>query len=323
VAAQPRSGGGDFGTLFRCCVFRRAGARRVVHWGRVTAYPIREAARILGISPARLARWERSALVRPSAIVDARPAYGFRDLVCVKTILLLLDHGVPLRRIRRTVEAVRERIPELDEPIARMRVWLDGSDRVVVRHGEALYEPDGQQVIDFALSPERGEDVAPLARPAAPDAESALEWFERGCRLDASPATFAEAIEAYRHAIEADPDFADAHCNLGAIHHQMDRREEARACYQRALGCDPRHVEANLNLASLLEEDDRPEAALGHYKAALKADPLRAETNLAMALLYERLGLRRRARDHWRRYLQSAPSGPWAETARKRMEEGE
>lgn len=292
----------------------------------MTTYSQREAARILGISTARLRSWERSALVRPTARSEAGEAYGFRDLVCVKAILVLLDHGIPLRRIRRTVEQVRERIPELDEPVARLRVWLDGSDRVVVRHDGALFEPDGQMVIDLALAPPRPDDVAtlePRAGSAADAALSALEWFERGCRLDGRPETLEEAGEAYRRALEADPDFADAHCNLGAVHQQRDRRDAARACYERALDCDPSHVEANLNLASLLEEEGRDEAALAHYKAALRADPLRTEAHLAVALLYERIGLRRRAREHWRRYLQGAPQGAWAELARKRVEEVE
>jgi tetratricopeptide (TPR) repeat protein len=234
---------------------------------------------------------------------------------------------VPLRRIRRSVEAVRERIPELDEPVASLRVWLDGSDRVVVRHAGALYEPSGQMVIDFALAPARPDDVAFLEPRRdgghAPDPETALEWFERGCLLDTRPEHFPEAIEAYRRAIDADPDFADAHCNLGTVYHQQERRDDARACYERALQCDPKHVEANLNLASLFEEQGRNEAALAHYKAALRIDPLRADAHLSTALLYETLGLRRRAREHWRRYLQCAPAGAWAETARKRIEEAE
>ena len=293
----------------------------------MTAYSLPDAARFFGITPARLRYWERSSLVRPSAGADAAPAFGFRDLVCIKAILVLLDHGVPLRRIRRTVEAVRERIPELDQPVAQLRVWIDGSDRVVVRHGDALYEPSGQMVIDFTLAPARPDDVAPLrvldSAAAEPDPETALEWFERGCCLDANPASFEEAAEAYRRALEADPDFADAHCNLGAIHHQRDRRDAARACYEEALRCDASHVEANLNLAGILEEENRREAALSHYKAALRADPLRTDAHLATALLYEKLGVRRRAREHWRRYLQCAPAGAWAEIAKKRVDEAD
>ncbi len=292
----------------------------------MSVYSLREAARITGITPTRLRSWERHELVRPSARESDPPAYGFRDLVCIKTILVLLDHGIPLRRIRRTVSAVRTAIPELDEPVAQLRVWLDGSDRVVVRHGDALYEPDGQRVIDFTLSPERPDDVAPLAIPCAEgdvgvQPETALEWFEHGCRLDSRAETFDDAIDAYRRALEVDPQFTDAHCNLGAVYHQQDRRSDARACYERALACDGSHVEAHLNLANLDEEEERPEAALAHYRAALRADPVRAETHLAAALLYDRLKLRRRAREHWRRYLQIAPSGAWAAAARKRLSE--
>jgi tetratricopeptide (TPR) repeat protein len=292
----------------------------------VSVYTLREAARIMGITPTRLRSWERHELVRPSEREADPPAYGFRDLVCIKTILVLLDHGIPLRRIRRTVSAVREAIPELDEPVAQLRVWFDGSDRVVVRHGEALYEADGQRVIDFALSPERPDDVSALARPdpesdvEAPP-ETALEWFVRGCRLDSRSESFAAAIDAYRRALEIDPQLADAHCNLGAVYHQQDRRSDARTCYECALACEASHVEAHLNLANLDEEEERPEAALAHYRAALRADPLRAETHLAAALLYDRLALRRRGREHWRRYLQIAPSGAWAAAARKRLAE--
>lgn len=291
----------------------------------MTAYSLREAAAFFGISPARLRSWERTALLRPRGGDDAARPFGFRDLVCIKTVLVLLDHGVPLRRIRRTVEEVRGRIPELDQPVAQLRVWLDGSDRVVVRHGDALYEPSGQMVIDFAIAAPRPEDVAELHVPAPeaePDPETALEWFERGCKLDGRPETFDRAIEAYERAIAADPEFADAHCNLGAIHHQRDRRDTARACYERALACDPGHVESNLNLAAILEEEERLEAALAHYRAALRADPMHVDAHLATALLYEKLGLKRRARDHWRRYLGLAPQGAWAETARKRIQEG-
>ncbi|MDJ0865611.1 MAG: tetratricopeptide repeat protein [Myxococcota bacterium] len=286
----------------------------------MTAYSLREAAGLFGITPARLRYWERNGLVQASGSSDAGPVFGFRDLVCIKAILVLLEHGVPLRRIRRSVDGLRERIPELDQPVRSLRIWLDDSGRVVVRHDGVLLEPDGQTVIDFALAPEQPDDVTELAAARGPDPALALEWFERGCRLDASPRTAAEARRAYERAIEADPDFADAHCNLGALHQQRGDRAQARGCYERALAGDAAHVEANLNLAGLLEEAGDDEAALVRYRAALRSDPLRAETHLATALLYEKLGRDPHAREHWRRYLQTAPTGAWADVARKRLD---
>jgi DNA-binding transcriptional MerR regulator len=290
----------------------------------VKGYSVQDAARICKLSSARLRYWERTALVQPSANADVTSRFGFRDLVCIKAILVLIERGVPLRRIRRSLESVRARVPEIDRPLGALQVWLEGSDRVVVRHDGVLFQPDGQTVLDFHLAPERSEDVAYLelrhsATSAQPDPETALEWFERGCRLDGQAETQAEAIAAYERSLEADPSFADAHCNLATVHYNQGRREAARAGYERALALELEHVEANFNLANLCEEEGRNEAALHHYKAAMRADPLYPEVQLNLALLYEKLGLRRKAREHWRRYLQLDPAGSWAEVARKHL----
>jgi tetratricopeptide (TPR) repeat protein len=289
----------------------------------VAEYSLAEVARIFDLSPARLRYWQRTALI-PSAPGDAgQPVFGFRDLVCVRAVLALLERGVPLRRIRRSLVRLRERIPELEAPLGALRVWVDGSDRVVVRYDGALVEPDGQLVLDLALEPAEGEDVLPLHRPRAGevDPSSALEWFERGCRLDADAAHQAEAIEAYRHAVACDPEFADAHCNLGALYQVRGEREEARRCYEAAVAADTGHVEGHFNLAGILEEEGRDEAALVHYRAAARADPVFPDAQLNLALLYDRIGLTRRAREHWRRYLGLRPEGTWSEVARRRLED--
>jgi tetratricopeptide (TPR) repeat protein len=293
----------------------------------VTTYSLADTARILHISPARLRYWERTELVSRSALTNDQPAFGFRDLVYIRTILALLEGGIPLRRIRRSVDRIRERIPELDQPLGALRVWREGSNRVVVRHQGALLEPDGQLVLDFELAPPSGDDVAPLPLPTrrmtAQDADfaTALEWFERGCQLDSSPETLEEAIRAYRSALQADPEFADAHCNLGTAHYNRGERDRARACYEEALRHDAEHVEANFNLGNLLEEAGRREAALSRYKIAIRADPFFSDAQLNLALLYEKFSLRRKAKEHWRRYLQLVPEGSWSEIARQHLAE--
>lgn len=292
----------------------------------MSRYTSGEAARILKLSEARLRYWERTGLVHPGRSAEGRPEYGFRDLVCVKTVRALLANGVPLRRIRRSVESLRARVPEVERPLGALRVWLEGSDRVVVRHDGVLLEPDGQLVLDFALAPAAPEDVASLCAPDSADPAdpvNALEWFERGCLLDADAETEAAAIEAYERCLQADPGFADAHCNLGTIHFNRGRRVKARRCYEEALRADPRHVEAHFNLAGLLAEEGRDEIALRHYKAAERSDPLHPDVQLNLALLYDRLKLPRSARQHWRRYLQLAPAGAWAELARQHLREAD
>jgi tetratricopeptide (TPR) repeat protein len=290
----------------------------------VAEYSLADVARIFDLSPARLRYWQRTELIPVTSGDDAQPRFGFRDLVCIRTVMALLQHGVPVRRIRRSVARIRERLPEIERPLDSLRVWVEGSDRVVVRHEGRLLEPDGQLVLDLALDPPKPDDVLPL-RPVgesgdARDPASALEWFEIGCRLDADATRLDEAVDAYRRAIACDPDFADAHCNLGALHQARGDRPAARACYEAAVGADATHVEARFNLAGLLEEEGRDEAALVHYRAASRADPTFPDAQLNLALLYDRMGLVRRARAHWRRYLGLRPDGSWAEIARQRLE---
>jgi tetratricopeptide (TPR) repeat protein len=265
--------------------------------------------------------------VSRSALTNDQPAFGFRDLVCIRTILALLEGGIPLRRIRRSVDRIRERIPELDQPLGGLRVWLEGSDRVVVRHEGALLEPDGQLVLDFELAPPSEDDVALLTLPSRPmtpqeaDFTAALEWFERGCQLDSNPETLEKAVQAYRSALQADPRFADAHCNLGTVYYSRGERDRARACYEEALKHDSEHVEANFNLGNLLEEAGQREAALRRYKTATRTDPLFPDAQLNLALLYEKFELPRKAKEHWRRYLQLVPEGSWADIARQHLAE--
>lgn len=293
----------------------------------VGVYSLADAARILRISPGRLRYWRRTRLVEPSTRgADLRRGLGFDDLVSLRAVVSLVDRGVPVRRIRRTLRGLRERVPELEQPLRSLRIWGELGPRVVARHGEAWIEPDGQLVLDFE-GPEAGSPVAPLVREGS-DAEaggprSALEWFERGCELDADPSTFRAAAEAYRRAIALDPALADAHCNLGTLFYNRGERGRARRHYEDALVQAPGHLEAHFNLANLLEEEGQGETALRHYKRALLTDPLFPDAHLNLALLYEKLGLPRRARQHWRRYLQILPDGNWADVARQRLEERE
>jgi len=291
----------------------------------VIAYTLGDVARICKVSTSRLRYWERTALLEANAQIDAKPAYDFRDLVTVRSVLELLDRGVPLRRIRRSVEAVRKRLPEVDQPLSVLRTSPDGSSRVVFRHAGGLIEADGQMLFDFS-DPAAGDDSAgALAEggAAAWDAQAlrtADEWFERGCGLDSDRATYADAIRAYENAIAAVPDFADALCNLGSVYFNQGRRGPARESFERALEVHPGHLEANLNMATLEEEFGRDAAALRHYKTAMEADPLHADTHVSVALLYQKLRARSKALEHWRRYLQLDPDGLWADIARRHLD---
>jgi tetratricopeptide (TPR) repeat protein len=281
----------------------------------VSAYTFGDVARICGVSPRRLRYWERTALLNASSRIGSRTAFDFRDLVLVRSLVGLLAGGVPLRQIRSSVDAVRARLPQLD-PLTALRSY-GVPPRVVLRHEGQLMEPCGQLLLDFTGTPRARVAALP---PAGEFADRlALRWFERGCELDGDPANYAEAARAYERALEADPNYADAHCNLGSVRYNQNRRDDARRCFERAVASERGHVEANLNLGAMSEEEGRDERALRHYRAALESNPLVPDTHVSLALLYEKLGLPRTGMAHWKRVLQLDPMGHWAEVARKRI----
>jgi tetratricopeptide (TPR) repeat protein len=288
----------------------------------VATYSVGDAARILKVSPRRLRHWARTELVSQGGGADA--GFEFRDLVGARAVIALLDQGVPLRRIRESIERLRERLPELDDPLGALRVEPSASERVAVRHGDLLLEPEGQLLLDFEFAPGEGRAVVSLDAGGkegepVPGPDDASACFELGCRLDVDPRTYKEAIVAYERAIELDPDFADAHCNLGAVLFNQGRRGAARQCFERCLELDPGHVESLFNLANLLEEEGCNDMALRHYRAALEANPFYADVHVNLALLCEKMNLQRTAMQHWRRYLQLDPSGSWGDLARQRL----
>ncbi len=298
----------------------------------MTDYSLGDVARILKVSPDRLRYWQRTELIEAIASNPADDGYGFRDLVVLRAIVSLLDRGIPLQRIRRNLEAVRSRLPELDDPAAALRVWDETSPRLVVRNEGRLEETGGQLLLEFEdadAPPAEGEaalvefGVAASrgrAGEAGSDSDEALVWFERGCELDADPGQWARAIEAYEKALELEPDYADAYCNLGAVRYNQGQHSEARRAFEACLAREADHVEANFNLANVLEEEGDDEGALAHYRRALTADPHYPDLHINLALLYEKLGRTRPATEHWRRLLQLDPQGSWAEVARTRLE---
>lgn len=287
----------------------------------MATYSVGDAARILKVSPRRLRYWARTELVSQRG---PEVGFEFRDLVGARAVITLLDQGVPLRRIRQSVERLRQRVPEIDDPLSALRVGPGGSERIVARHGDLLLEPEGQLLLDFA---NLGADAEPVAQlgGAGSDTEpevalaDASACFDHGCRLDADPVTYKEAVAAYERAIGFDPDFADAHCNLGAVLYNQGRRGAARQCFERCLELESGHVESLFNLANLLEEEGCDDMALRHYRAALEANPFYADVHVNLALLCEKMKLQRTATQHWRRYLQLDPSGSWGDLARKRL----
>lgn len=284
-------------------------------------YSAAEVARLFDLTASRLRYWDRTGFLRPSGKRGRRRFYTFQDLIGLRAAKALLDSGVPLRRVRKSVDALSSLLPKVTRPLNELRVVADGQG-VVVRDAQGVFDPStGQAVLDFDVRELRDDVVRVLQRHGDLTAtrKSAYDLYLEGCRLDEDEATFEGAEEAYRKALELDPTLANALTNLGNVRFRRGFPDEAEGLYRRALSIDADQPEAFYNLGFLYYERGDAKAAVPCFKHAVGADPGFADAHFNLAMALEEVGEVTAARDHWSTYLRLEPSGPWAEVARRHL----
>jgi hypothetical protein len=81
----------------------------------------RDVVEILGISRRQLQYWARTDLVAPSSQTPGgHGRYTFQDLVALKAAKRLIDAGVSVQRIRRSMRALQRILPTVRRPLAEM-----------------------------------------------------------------------------------------------------------------------------------------------------------------------------------------------------------
>ncbi len=280
-------------------------------------YGLRELTRILTLTPKRAAQLKRLNLLHALR-------YTFRELLALRAATALLDSGASVRQIRQALDALRRRDPEVRQPLAEMRLVLDGG-RVLVESERVRFDPrTGQTVLDLdAGNLEKTAEatlVTGLVRPLAPPAEQAETWFERASEWDADPSQWDDAVDAYRRVVAIDPTYAAAWNNLGLLLHRMGRYDDARVAYDRALREAADCAEAAYNLGSLNEDSGDVDGAIRCYRRALDVSPDYADAHFNLAGALARSGRGDEAVRHWQRYLELDAGSPWAKIARAHLE---
>src|SRR5439155_359038 len=168
-------------------------------------YGVRELTRILTLTPKRAGQLRRLDLLRGDS------GYTFRDLLALRAASALLDAGASVRQIRTALTALRRQDPELKQPLAEVRLVLEG-DRLVAQSDRVRFDPrTGQMVL-------------------------ALDW---GGLEAAATATLATGlVRPLAPPLDLSPDYAAAHFNLAAALARNGRDGEAIKHWQRYLELD-------------------------------------------------------------------------------------
>ena len=116
-----------------------------------------------------------------------------------------------------------------------------------------------------------------------------------------------EAVTQYETALFLQPDYADAHNNLGVALVQKGRIVEARKHFERAVVLNPDYADALNNLGNSLAAQGKVEGAVAHFERARALNPglVNAHNNLGVALV--KLGRIDDAVAHYKRVLAIHP----------------
>ncbi len=85
---------------------------------------------VIGITPRQVQYWDETNFIKPTIRQatghGSSRLYSFLDLVQMRVAKALLDGGVSLQKIRRSLEFLRAHAPQVRNPLAEMRFITDG-----------------------------------------------------------------------------------------------------------------------------------------------------------------------------------------------------
>lgn len=277
---------------------------------------------MLGISTRQFAAWAKQGYVTPG------DSLGFSDLVALKTLRRLKELNISPKSIRDAVSSLRDRIEDIDQPLAQLRMTNIGRRITVHVSGTQMEAISGQLLFDFGereieklrAFPMKAPPPEPKEAKPAIDEDAAEFWFQRGLALEETGAPVETAIEAYRKALAANPAAPGALVNLGTILFRQKKFRQAKEHYERAVQADPVYPLAHFNLGNLADEQGDFEGARKHYLEAVRLNPRYADAYFNLALLCERTNDILKAIGYWSTYLKLDTTSSWARAARKQLD---
>lgn len=267
-----------------------------------SGYSARQSAELVGLTESAVRSLVREGVLGDRERVPAR--LDFRDLKLLQGVRRWRDDGVSLRRIRRELVAIGQRVN--GSGLVGLSISAHRGHLVVRDESCAWRADSGQLVFPFELELPEGKVAAIADRRPSPEPESeaasrsAADWFDRA--LDLEEEEPQQAMEAYRKVLELRPDSVETLINLGRLHAESAAIDEAARCFERALELDPGDATAYYNLGVVAQDGGDDRRAVLLYQKALSLDPRLAEAHYNLATIYDRTGDPRAAIRHINEY---------------------
>ena len=101
--------------------------------------------KITGLTRRQIDYWDRTHFIKPSVSEATGHGsvrlYSFTDLVQMKVAKTLMDKGVTLQKIRKSITYLKKNMPDVEKPLSELRFLTDGNTVFVITR-------DDKQIID-------------------------------------------------------------------------------------------------------------------------------------------------------------------------------
>jgi tetratricopeptide (TPR) repeat protein len=246
-------------------------------------------------------------LLEPAYRSPVETWFTFADLTLFRQVQSELQKGVPFRSILRDLQASRSGQLAFDFRIeAQPARILALTPRTV-----SAERHRGATAAVFQPGPGLSSGVD---RPLT---EAELFFLQGSALDDGAPEKAEEAAQAYREALERDPELVAAIINLANIRYARDELAEAQALYERAIALDQGYFEAYFNLGNIHHDHGAYRDAEMCYRRAVALNPTYPDAHFYLAVTLEKEGRSTDAQPHWRTYQTLAPQGEWVELAKE------
>ena len=260
-------------------------------------YGVRDVEKLLGLPRSTIRSLIVAGFVSPARGTRNAWRFSFQDLIVLRTARALAVANIPSKRITRSMRELRRHLPA-SMPLSGLSICAV-ADRVVVREGSSRWQAESGQ---YLLAFESGADgtLSVIEHAGAQQSASAESHFADGAALENEDAD--AAVDAYEHAIAADPTLLDAHINLGRLLHESGRHAQGERVYREAIKIFVDEPLLLFHLGVLLDDRGRKNDAIAAYESALRIDPSLADCHYNLALLYEDVKNPKNALRHMAQY---------------------
>jgi DNA-binding transcriptional MerR regulator len=105
----------------------------------------REVSEIIGLTFRQIQHWDKTDLIKPGVRTPGgHSRYTFQDLIAFRTAKKLLDAGVSLHRIRRSLQELQRLLPMVKRPLSELTLVATGEAILVFYEGTVFDAVSGQ-----------------------------------------------------------------------------------------------------------------------------------------------------------------------------------